>query len=110
MAAADVAAATAALQQALVVWRIQNCAPFTGTVAVVSINVGEQATASVSILRMGDLADWEFRTEDLTELDIVHVQPGQQVQVAFDAIPDLTLPGTVDRIRPVGTDQRGDIV
>ncbi len=111
VAAADVAAATATLQQALVALADTELrAPFSGTVAVVSINAGEQATASIPILRMGDLADWEFRTEDLTELDIVNVQPGQQVQVAFDAIPDLTLLGTVDRIRPVGADQRGDIV
>ncbi len=111
VAQADVAAATATLQQALVALATTELrAPFAGTVAVLDVNLGEQAVAAENVLRLGDLADWEFRTEDLTELDIIDVSPGQEVRVTFDAIPDLTLRGTVDRIRPVGGDQRGDIV
>lgn len=111
VAQAEVAAATASLQQALVALADTELrAPFAGTVAVLSINPGEPAVASTPVLRLGDLADWEFRTEDLTELDIASVSVGQEVDVTFDALPDLVLCGAVDRIRPVGADQRGDIV
>jgi HlyD family secretion protein len=40
----------------------------------------------------------------------VDIAAGDPVVITFDAIPDLELPGTVSRIRPIGADQRGDIV
>jgi HlyD family secretion protein len=46
----------------------------------------------------------------LTELDVVGLGPGKQVTLTFDAIPDLTLTGTVRYVRPIGGDRRGDIV
>jgi HlyD family secretion protein len=30
--------------------------------------------------------------------------------VTFDALPDVSLPGTVTRIKPLGTNRQGDIV
>ena len=59
---------------------------------------------------MADTSNWEIETSDLTEFDVVGVRPGDKVQLAFDAIPDLQLTGTVLRIRPIGEDNRGDTV
>ena len=56
------------------------------------------------------MSAWEIRTEDLTEFDIVGIEPGDAASLSFDAIPDLVLPATVKRIRPIGTDNRGDVV
>lgn len=39
----------------------------------------------------------------ITELDAARVAPGQQVQVTFDAIPGLSLPGEVLAVQPVAT-------
>ena len=110
-AEADVAAATAALQQALVGLAYTELrAPFNGTVADLSLNLGEQANPGAPIMTLADLSRWQIETQDLTELDVVSVQPGQKVEITFDAIPDLKLTGTVKYIRPRGTDNRGDIV
>lgn len=111
VAEADVAAATAALQQALVALSDTELrAPFTGTVAALNIDIGERASPGTTLVQLADLRTWEVETEDLTELDIVGITPGNQVALTFDAIPDLTINGTVKRVRPIGEDNRGDIV
>lgn len=111
VAEADVAGATAALQQALVaLGETELRAPFAGTVAALTVETGEQSAPGVALAQLADLTTWEVETEDLTELDIVGILPGAQVDLAFDAIPDLTMTGTVKRVRPIGEDNRGDIV
>lgn len=111
VAEADVAAAEAALAQAQAALSDAELrAPFAGTVAALEINVGEQVAAGLPVVRLADLSRWQIETEDLTEFDVVGVQPGDQVTLTFDALPDLNKEGVVNRIRPIGQDNRGDIV
>ena len=111
VAEAQVAAATAALQQTLVSLRnLELRAPFTGTVASIELTVGEQITPGTTVARLADLSRWQVETADLTELDVVGLMAGNGVQLAFDALPGVTIPGTISRIRPIGEDNRGDIV
>jgi HlyD family secretion protein len=111
IAEADLAAATAAMQKALVVLADTELrAPFDGTIATVGVSVGEQVGAGAPIMSLADLTEWQIETEDLTELDVVAISPGTRVLIEFDALPDLTLEGTVDYVRLRGTDNRGDIV
>jgi len=111
VAEAAVAAATAALQEALVaLGDLELRAPFTGTVAALNIEVGEQASPGTALVQLADLSTWKVETEDLTELDVVGITPGSKVALTFDAIPDLEINGTVQRVRPIGEDNRGDIV
>ena len=110
-AEADVAAATAALQEALVALaKTELHAPFDGVVAALNLEVGEQLTAGETAVRLAGLGDWESRTEDLTEFQVVGLEPGMEVGLTFDAIPDLNITGVIERIRPIGADLRGDIV
>jgi HlyD family secretion protein len=110
-AEADVASATASLQQALVsLADTELRAPFAGAVAQLNINAGEQVSPNAPVVVLADLANWQVETEDLTELDVVGVTATTPVMLTFDAIPDLEIPGRVKYIRPLGTDNRGDIV
>jgi HlyD family secretion protein len=110
-AEADVASATAALQQALVTLsEAELRAPFAGTVAGLLIDVGEQVSPNTPVVQLADLSTWQIETADLTELDIVGVDENTPVLLTFDAIPDLEMPGTVQYVRPLGLDNRGDIV
>jgi len=84
-------------------------APFAGTVAALNTKVGEQVAAGAPIVRLADFSTWHIETEDLTEIDIVAVREGSRATVVFDAIPDLELPATVMRIRPIGENKQGDI-
>jgi HlyD family secretion protein len=111
IANADVAAATASLQNALVALADTELrAPFGGTIATVNTAVGEQVGMSAPVVALADTSSWEIETSDLTEFDVVGIQPGAAVLLTFDAIPDLQLQGTVSRIRPIGEDNRGDTV
>jgi multidrug resistance efflux pump len=40
----------------------------------------------------------------------VGVTAGDKVQITFDALPDVVMDGEVVRVRPLGEDNRGDIV
>lgn len=110
-AEASVAAATAALQQQLVALsKLELRAPFTGTVASLDVTLGEQVSPGVPVLRLADLDHLQIETEDLTELQIVHIQEGDTATLTFDALPDLTMTSTVVQIRPFGETSSGDIV
>ncbi len=107
-AEADVAAAKAALEQAqIALAETELRAPFAGTVAQLNIAVGEQAAGPVIVL--ADLSNWRVETTDLTELDVVDVVDGSAAAVTFDALPDVTFSGTVERIRALGQSQKGEI-
>ena len=110
-AEADVAFAQASLAQAQAALNdAELVAPFAGVVAGLNIAAGEQAVAGVAVVSLADLSVWQIETEDLTEFDVVGVQPADQVTLTFDALPDLKMTGVVNRIRPIGEDNRGDIV
>ncbi len=85
-------------------------APFAGTVMTLDIHVGEFATPGIEVMRLADTSAWQIETTDLTELNIVNVGEGTQVNMTFDAIPGLDLPGKVTRIEPYGATRQGDIV
>lgn len=110
-AEADVAAATAQLQQALVALaETEIRAPFAGTIARINVNPGESVGQSAAVVTLADLSHWQIETEDLKELDIAAIQLDKPVQLTFDALPGLALAGTIRYIRPIGEDNRGDIV
>jgi multidrug resistance efflux pump len=84
-------------------------APFAGTLISSGLEVGE-GVAPQTVIMLGDVSSWKIETTDLTELDVPGVKEGDQVQITFDAVPDLSLPGHVARVRAIGEDQQGDIV
>jgi len=49
-------------------------------------------------------------TSDLTELEVVKIDPDQPVQLAPDALADLTLTGQVERIRDDYSEKAGDVL
>jgi multidrug resistance efflux pump len=107
-AGAEVAAAEAALAQAQVALaEAELRAPFAGTVVQLNIAVGEQAAGPVLVL--ADLGNWRVETTDLTELHVVDVALGAAATVTFDALPEETFTGTVERIRALGQSQKGEI-
>ncbi len=110
VAAAMVAEAEAAVQQARAsLADTELRALFAGTVADVTVRPGEQVVAGMPLVELADLSAWQVETDDLTELDVVRVQEGDEVLVTFDAIPDLEIAGTVVRIGPLGREKLGDI-
>lgn len=85
-------------------------APFAGTVAAVHVGEGEVAGAGAPVVELGDESAWLIETDNLTERNVVGVDPGDRATIAVDAIPDLDLEGVVVRVSPIGEVRTGDVV
>ncbi len=85
-------------------------APFGGTIAEVTVEVGEQAVAGQTVITIGDISGWLIETTDLSELEVVRLAVGDRATVDIEALPDLVIDGTVDRIQVRGTSADGGIV
>lgn len=116
-AQAGVAQAEAALLQAqanvraaeLALARTTLRAPFTGIVASIRPELGELAAPGVPVLSLADLSNWLVKTSDLTELDVINIQPGNAAELNVDAIPGALLRGVITDIDSVATPMRGDV-
>ena len=84
-------------------------APFAGTVAWIGVAVGEQAVADQPVVSIGDLSEWFIQTTDLSELDVVRVAVGDRAEITFEALPGVTVGGTVDRIQVRGDAEQGGV-
>lgn len=133
-ARAQVERAQAALEQAeLTLERATLRAPFDGTIAKVNVSAGEMAPmsaggmASASAGEMASASAGEMASVGLPaitlldasglqvaisvdELDVGRLVMGQEAQVTLDAIPDVTLAGTVKSIAPAATLAQGGVV
>jgi multidrug resistance efflux pump len=81
-------------------------APFDGTIIVNNLEAGELASAGQVMI--GDTSSWQVETTDLKEVDIVGIQAGMPATITFDAIPDLSMKGVVNRVKGYGQTVRGD--
>lgn len=96
-------AAQAALNEAMLK------APFDGTIALINVDAGQVVGPGLVVVSIADLQSWEVETDDLSEVDVVNVQPGQSVSITLDALPGVTLNGTVASITPRSIVKRGDV-
>ncbi len=102
-AEAGVQAAQATLNEATLI------APFDGTIAQINTETGQVVAPGSPIVSMADLSQWEIDTDDLSEVDVINVQPGQMVSITFDALPGVNLNGRVLAITPKSQTKRGDV-
>ncbi|MEP7135173.1 MAG: efflux RND transporter periplasmic adaptor subunit [Chloroflexota bacterium] len=103
-AKAQVAAAEANLSN------YQLTAPFDGVVAEVAVKVGEQVTAETRAVSVADTSSWIIETTDTTELEVVNLVIGQKATFTADALPGVTMDGTVTEISQSSYTQGGDVI
>jgi multidrug efflux pump subunit AcrA (membrane-fusion protein) len=80
-----------------------------GTVVKQDLIVGQQVTAGQPVITIADFSQMYAETDDLTEIEVVDISVGQKASVVPDAIPDLEISGTVDKISDVYEEKRGDV-
>ena len=102
-AQAGVAQAQAALDETVLL------APFDGTLTEMLVHVGELVGPGPRVASLADLTQWEVDTDDLSEVDVVNVQPGAEATIKVDALPDVSLTGQVKSIVPRSIVKRGDV-
>ena len=83
-------------------------APFAGTVADLPFSVGEVVAARAPAAVVADFSGWLVETTDLIERDVVGVAAGFPAEVRVDALPDVSLAGTVQSIGGIALDVQGD--
>jgi len=107
---ARVEATKAALESAKAVLdNLELEATIDGTVADLDLIVGQQINAGQPIMKIADFSQMYAETDDLTEIEVVDVAVGQKATVVPDAIPDLELNGSVEKISSIFEEKRGDI-
>jgi multidrug efflux pump subunit AcrA (membrane-fusion protein) len=84
-------------------------APFTSQLVSSNMEVGQYINAGETAVSVGNLDQWVIETTDLTELDIVNVQVGDKVGIQFDALPDVAVQGTVQKVKLFGENIQGDV-
>lgn len=85
-------------------------APFGGVVAEVNVQAGQEVGPETRAVSVADYSSWIVKTTDVTELEAVKIKLGQKVSMLPDALPDLTLTGTVTEISDAYTLQGGDVL
>ena len=84
-------------------------APFDGAIAQVTIDAGQVVAPGFVIVSIADLDAWQVHTDDLSEVDVIHIAIGQPARITVDAIPDAVLQGAVASITPRAESKRGDV-
>lgn len=108
MAEARVASARAALATARAqLAQTQVVAPFTGQAGAVTARPGEMATPGQALLTLGDTSQMHVETTDLRETDVGRLKTGMPVEVTFDALPGRTFQGTIRKIAPMSSAEKG---
>lgn len=102
-AQAAVDAATAALNEATLI------APFDGSIAQLNVEAGQVVGPGSPIVSLADQSAWIVETDDLSEVDVVNVKIAQSASITLDALPGVTLNGTVTAITPRAQTKRGDV-
>jgi HlyD family secretion protein len=102
-AEAGLAATDVALEELVLV------APVSGKVIDLDVKEGEWAENSLPLIQLADTRQWVVETDDLTEMDVPSVYPGQAATVVPDALPELELSGEVESISGLYEEKRGDI-
>jgi HlyD family secretion protein len=78
-------------------------APISGTISAIAATVGETAGSNAVTI----VGDGEVAAVTLNEIDAAKVTVGDPATLTFDAIPNLSLAGTVVQVDPVGAVSQG---
>ena len=90
--------------------RMTLTSPFAGLVTTMAVNPGELVSPGRQAVVLADVDQWLVETTDLTELDVTRIQEGDVAQIELDALPDVTLEGTIEKIALVASQSQGDTV
>ncbi len=80
-------------------------APFDGVLANVDVQVADSVSSATILATL--ITEAKIATLSVNEVDAAKIHLGQKATLTFDAIPDLTIAGTVSNIDTIGTVSQG---
>jgi len=84
-------------------------ATINGTVVKLDLIEGQRVTPGQEVIQLADFSQWYIETDNLTELEVVDIAIGDQASITPDALPELAMTGSVDKIGDVFEEKRGDV-
>jgi HlyD family secretion protein len=87
---------------------LELVAPFYGIVLEVEIALNERVIPNEPVILLADRSAWYVETSDLTEIEVVQIQPGNSATITPNALPELELTGVVEKISDTYTEKSGD--
>lgn len=84
-------------------------APFTGNITEINVRENELIGAYNPLASLAQINALELATE-IDEIDVANVDVGQNVEIRFDAFPGERFAGTITRLFPAASTQRGSTV
>lgn len=103
----DLTSATAKVQAAqAVVDSLAIKAPFDGKILVVNYQPGDAVSATQPAVVLANQSRLHVDVS-IDESDVGQIKVGDQVTITFDSLSDLSLPGAVSQINPVGSIVQG---
>ena len=84
-------------------------ATINGTVVKLDLIEGQRVTPGQEVIQLADFSQWYVETDNLTELEVVDIAIGDQASITPDALPELALTGSIDKIGDVFEEKRGDV-
>jgi HlyD family secretion protein len=84
-------------------------APFDGTVGAREVDVGQTVLPGAPAFSLGNTSRWQIETDNLTQIDIIHIQEGADVSIKVDALSGEEFSGQVVRITPKSQTKAGDV-
>jgi len=88
---------------------VELTAPFGGRVVRVDLIEGAMTSPELPAIVLMDDSHWYLETSDLTEIEVVKIEVGEEVAVTFDALPGRKFTGEVESISNYFLDRYGDI-
>ncbi|MFH0988342.1 MAG: efflux RND transporter periplasmic adaptor subunit [Parcubacteria group bacterium] len=80
-------------------------APFDGIIASVTIKKGDSASSGSTVATI--ITQQQIAEITVNELDAAKIKVGQKATLSFDALPDLSLTGSVSQVDTIGTVSQG---
>lgn len=80
-------------------------APFAGTIAAVGVQKYDQASSGTSVASL--VASQQTLDISVNEVDASKLKVGQKATLTFDALPDVTVAGTVSEVDTLGSASQG---
>jgi multidrug resistance efflux pump len=85
-------------------------APFDGVVMDLNVAAGEQVGPQTWVAKIADTSSWYIKTSDVTELEVVNIVEGQEIKFTADALPEVSMQGTVEEVSQASYTQSGDVI
>ena len=84
-------------------------APFAGKIIRIELTENAETAPGEMAMILADQSEWFLETNDLTENEVVRIDPNEKVIITFDALPKRSFIGEVESISEYFVEQFGDI-